>query len=218
MKSQLKFFTFILASLIPGPSDTPTKFRVVINCEDQLSWFTDCSQSLFFNAESHRCKLALVKDYKVGLYWPLNMHLRGIRPDPTCEEIQDTLLAGMMLLETAESRRYYRGVRHFSSLDKIKPRDCLIDKGYMSMSRDKEIALNFSLNQDEDNMIRHLFEIEALSAKEINGISEYAYEEEAILLPHTPLLLIRTEVFLHENLKKYFFKEVQISQCQKIYN
>lgn len=190
----------------------------MINCEDQLSWFTSCSQSLFFNENSDRCKLALIKDYKVGLYWPLNLHLRGIRPDPTCEKIQDTLLAGMELLGTAKTRTYYRGVRHFPSLDKIRPGDCLMDKGYMSWSADEEIALNFSQTHDEQNKTRHLFEVKTGLAKEINGINEYAYEKEAIILPNTPLSLIRTDAYLNEHLIKYFFKEVQVSECQKIYN
>ena len=214
----MKVLIIILASFIPTSSYTPTKYRAVINCEDQLSWFTDCSQSLFFNAESNRCKLALVKDYKVGLYWPLNRHLRGIRKDPTCEEIKDKLLAGMMLLETAKSTKYYRGIRHFSTLGKIRPGDCLLDKGYMSMSTSEEIALTFAYNQHEKKTIMHLFEIEARSAKEIKGINEYAYEKEVIILPRTPLLLLQTEVFFKRNLKKYFLKEVSISQCQKIYN
>lgn len=208
----------LFASFFPSSSYAPTKYRVVINCEDQISWFTACYQSLFFNAESQRCKLALVKDYKVGLYWPLNMHLRGIRSDLTCEGIKGPLLAGMRLLETAETRTYYRGVRHFPALDEIRPGDCFMDKGYMSMSAYEEIALNFSQTHDERIKMMHLFEIEAESAKEIDGINEYAYEKEAIILPNTPLILIRTEAYLNENLKKYFFKEVQDSECQKIYN
>ena len=93
-----------------------------------------------------------------------------------------------------------------------------MDKGYMSMSADEEIALNFSQTHDERIKTRHLFEIEAESAKEIEGINEYAYEKEAIILPNTPLYLIRIDAYLNEHLIKYFFKEVQDSECQKIYN
>lgn len=201
-------------------------------CSENLSWYLDCIDSIFFDEDSPRCKKALIKDYAASLYLPLNKHLREIKYDPSCEAIEKPLLKGMTSLKVAPNKRYFRGVRPFPNLELLKPGDCLVDKGYTSLSQLKNKAENFTGDGSEtDSYI--LFEVEAHTARERN-LGGYTHEKEVILLPGTPLLLKRIEKtkttnemevqsidyesdYKLETLKKvYSFEEVEIEHCINI--
>lgn len=223
MKRRLKFLislvviVLVLSIVLSKTAFTPTpdEYQTQRTCEERSAWFKDCKNFLFFNADSDRCKTALVKDYQAGLYRPLNFHLRGIISDPTCEGIKDKLMEGMRSLRTARANKFYRGVMHFPALDELRSGDCFVDLGYMSMTTDEEIAQVFTHAEGED-VTKYIFEIETPSAKAIEGLGGYAAEQEAVLLPGTPLLLTRINHEEEKFEKRYFFKEVDLIKCQNI--
>jgi hypothetical protein len=223
MKRRFKVFSFtiistlilfgVLAKTVFTP--TPGEYRTQVTCEERTALFRDCKSSLFFNADSDRCKIALVKDYQAGLYRPLNFHLRGIFPDPSCEGIKEKLLEGMRSLRTAKANKFYRGVMHFPALDELRSGDCFLDLGYMSMTVDEEVAQVFTHAEGEE-VTKYIFEIETNSAKAIEGQGDHTGEQEAVILPGTPLLLTRINHEEEKFEKRYFFKEVDIIKCQNI--
>ncbi len=199
----------VKASFTPSSSE----YRPQVTCEERMPAFRDCKSSFLSSADSDSCKRALIQDYQSGLYRPLNFHLRGIIPDQTCEEIKENLLEGMRSLKTARSSKFYRGVMHFPALDELRSGDCFVDLGYMSMTVDEEVAQVFTHTEDEE-VTKYIFEIETHSAKAIEARG--TTEQEAVILPGTPLLLTRINHEEEKFEKRYFFKEVDIIKCQNI--
>lgn len=223
MKRRFKALSFIiiigafLLVILVKTSSPPTSGEraAQVTCEERILAFKECKSSFLSSADSDTCKRALIKDYQSGLYRPLNFHLRGIVPDQTCEEIKEKLLEGMRSLKTARAHKFFRGVMHFPALDELRSGDCFVDLGYMSMTVDEEVAQVFTHTEGEE-VTKYIFEIETHSAKAIEGAGEAGPEQEAVILPGTPLLLTRINHEEEKFEKRYFFKEVDIIKCQNI--
>lgn len=175
------------------------------SCAQNRQRFDRCTRRLFFNSESKRCGRALIGDYSVKLFGPLNRHLRGIKFDPSCEEIAPLLISAVTRIKSEQPILLFRGTYSFPELKNLKEGQCFVDRAFMSTTTNRHTAENFS--NENDGII---MEIEATSAKNVSNYANYK-EEEYLLLPKTYLKLIERNEQLHKTILK--FDEVSVNQC-----
>lgn len=201
------FITNSLLTLLLLITTAATSFADVEydSCAQNRQRFDRCTRRLFFNSESKRCGRALIGDYSVKLFGPLNRHLRGIKFDSSCKEIAPLLISAVTRIKSEQPILLFRGTYSFPELKNLKEGQCFVDQAFMSTTTNRHTAENFS--NENDSII---MEIEASSAKNVSNYANYR-EEEYLLLPKTYLKLIERNEQFHKTILK--FDEVSAAEC-----
>jgi hypothetical protein len=172
-------------------------------CQFELQNFNDCLKS---HGESD-CNRNLITAYSEILYVELNNSLRGVKPDPVCNEVAEKLNVALRKLPMVKEH-VYRGSKLTPELQKMM-RDyhkdsCFTDLAFMSTSRSLDIAKNFA-----ESVILKLY---TTSGRDIDSISDHEGEREILIPPHTWFKLIKMPTMIDQ--ETFFeFTEVSGSDC-----
>ena len=194
----MRFFLTILIALISQLS------LAQIDCPFVSKKYNSCMQT----RNPVACETILIKYYTAGTNYDLNSTLRNISSKEGCKEIAPLMLKAFSSLPKS-SLTVFRGMAEIPELAKLKLGQCFIDKGFMSTSKDVEVAKSFNAGA--------VLSIETDAAISISDYSSIKKEKEYILLPNTALKLMAIPEKLDSG-KLFTLREVELSECGKVAN
>lgn len=210
MKKLIPLVILLFSSVLYGSESCLNNSLLSTKCENEVSNYKKLGPS---------CSNELIQSYTEGLFYPLNKHLRGIKSDDTCLPYVDPLVKAVSKIKISKRRKFFRGSDHFKTLALLKTGDCLQDRGFISMTSDYDVANTFarvSLSNRDRN--KYIFTIKTSNARSLKNISNYAQEEEYLLLPNTYLKLVKRIPF-KKHISELYFREVADSKsCKNIFH
>ena len=190
------FLTLALATFLAvAPTQT---VLAASTCRDADREHSSCLKS----NSLEKCDLQVLKDYTGTLYKEVNQSLRGLGGD--CKSASEAILRALQTLPPLKERTtVYRGTKvPPRGLTSLRVGDCFLDPAFVSTSRHQGIADGFKSTGV-------FFVIEAMSGRDISGVSGLPNEKEVLLFPGTIFKL--TEKVAGDTVFK--LAEALVSEC-----